>query len=195
MTRGPGLTMVEANAVSPEGRTSPEDAGIWTDEQAHAWSRIVQFAHSQGQKIGIQLDHAGRKASTLPPFVAAPGGPTADIVVGGWPDDVWGPSDLPWSADSPTPKPLTPGGIQRIVKLFADAAKRAVRAGFDVIDLHGAHGFLIGSFLSPQSNRRTDEYGGSFENRIRFALEVVDAVRSVIPPTMPLFFRCEVLHL
>ena len=120
--------MVEANAVSPEGRTSPEDAGIWTDEQAHAWSRIVQFAHSQGQKIGIQLDHAGRKASTLPPFVAA------------------------------------------------------VRAGFDVIDLHGAHGFLIGSFLSPQSNRRTDEYGGSIPNRARFALEVIDAIVAAVGP-------------
>ncbi len=187
MIRGPGLTFVEATAVSPEGRTSPDDPGIWTEQQARAWSRIVQFAHSQGQKIGIQLTHGGRKASTVPVFVAA--GPIADEVVGGWPDDVWGPSEVPWSADYPKPKALTKDGIRRVVKAFVDASKHAVRAGFDVLEIHGAHGFLISSFLNPTSNKRTDEYGGSFENRIRFALEVVDAVRGVIPPTMPLFFR------
>ncbi|TFK92036.1 FMN-linked oxidoreductase [Polyporus arcularius HHB13444] len=187
VTRGPGLTFVEANAVSPEGRSSPDDAGIWTEEQARAWSRIVQFAHSQGQKIGIQLAHGGRKASTVPLFVAA--GPIADEAIGGWPDDVWGSSEVPWSADYPKPKALTKEGIQRVVKAFVVAAKHAVRAGFDVVEIHGAHGFLISSFLTPTSNKRTDEYGGSFENRIRFPLEVVDAVRGVIPPTMPLFFR------
>ncbi len=187
MTRGPGLTFVEATSVSPEGRSSPEDAGIWTEEQAHAWSRIVRFAHSQGQKIAIQLAHGGRKASTVPAFVAA--GPIADEVIGGWPDDVWGPSEVPWSADYPKPKALTKEGIQRVVKAFVDAAKHAVREGFDLVEIHGAHGYLINSFLNPTSNKRTDEYGGSFENRIRFALEVVDAVRGVIPPTMPLFFR------
>ncbi|OSD04957.1 FMN-linked oxidoreductase [Trametes coccinea BRFM310] len=186
-TRGPGLTLVEATAVLPEGRITPECAGIWNDEQAAAWAKIVEFAHSQGQKIGIQLAHAGRKASTLAPFVNM--GRVADEAAGGWPDDVWGPSEVPFNEQFPKPKALTRDGIKRIVKGFVDAAKRAVRAGFDVIEIHGAHGYLISSFLSPTSNKRTDEYGGSFENRIRLAVEVVDAVRAVIPPTMPLFFR------
>ncbi|KAI0718433.1 FMN-linked oxidoreductase [Cerioporus squamosus] len=186
-TRGPGLTMVEATAVSPEGRISPEDAGIWTDEQAAAWAKVVQFAHSQNQKIGIQLAHAGRKASTLAPFVH--GGLVADESANGWPDDVVGPSTIPFAAEYPQPKELTKEGIKRLVQAWIAAARRAVQAGFDVIEVHGAHGYLISSFLSPQSNKRTDEYGGSFENRIRFPLEVVDAVRAVIPPDMPLFFR------
>ncbi|KAI0653043.1 FMN-linked oxidoreductase [Cubamyces menziesii] len=186
-TRGPGLTIVEATAVLPEGRITPECAGIWNDEQAAAWAKIVEFAHSQGQKIGIQLAHAGRKASTLAPFVNM--GRVADEAANGWPDDVWGPSAIPFNDQFPQPKELTKEGIKRIVKGFVDAARRAVRAGFDVIEVHGAHGYLISSFLSPMSNKRTDEYGGSFENRIRLAVEVVDAVRAVIPPTMPLFFR------
>ncbi|TFK88401.1 FMN-linked oxidoreductase [Polyporus arcularius HHB13444] len=187
LTHGPGLTFTEATAVLPEGRATPNDAGIWTDEQAAAWGHVVQFAHSQNQKIGIQLAHAGRKASsTVAPWVAAPG--TVSAVGGGWPDDVWGPTEEPFQADYPTPKALTKTGIARVVKGFVDAAKQAVRAGFDVIEIHGAHGFLISSFYAP-SNTRTDEYGGSFENRVRLAVEVVDAVRSVIPPTMPLFFR------
>ncbi|RPD53684.1 FMN-linked oxidoreductase [Lentinus tigrinus ALCF2SS1-7] len=187
LTRGPGLTMVEANGISPEGRVSPEDAGIWSDEQERAWSRIVQFAHSQGQKIGIQINHGGRKASTVSPFVSR--GPIADELAGGWPDNVWGPTEEAYSPEYPKPKALTEEGIRRVVAAFVNAAKHAVRAGFDVLDIHGAHGYLISSFLNPTSNRRTDEYGGSFENRIRFPLEVVDAVRAVIPPTMPLFFR------
>ncbi|KAI0628110.1 FMN-linked oxidoreductase [Trametes polyzona] len=186
-TRGPGLTVVEATAVLPEGRITPECAGIWNDEQAAAWAKVVEFAHSQGQKIAIQLAHAGRKASTLAPFVNA--GRVADEAANGWPDDVWGPSDIPFADAFPKPKALTKEGIRRIVKGFVDAARRAVRAGFDVIEVHGAHGYLISSFLSPVSNVRTDEYGGSFENRARLALEVVEAVRAVIPPTMPLFFR------
>lgn len=186
-THGPGLTFTEATGVLPEGRISPEDAGIWTDEQATAWAQVVQFAHSQNQKIGIQLAHAGRKASTAAPWVASPG--TVPAIAGGWPDDVWGPTDEPHQPDFPTPKALTKAGIERVVKGFVDAAKRSIRAGFDVIEIHGAHGFLISSFYSPSSNTRTDEYGGSFENRIRLAIEVVDAVRAVIPPTMPLFFR------
>ncbi|RDX48440.1 FMN-linked oxidoreductase [Lentinus brumalis] len=187
LTHGPGLTFTEATAVLPEGRISPEDAGIWTDEQAKAWAQVVQFAHSQSQKIGIQLGHAGRKASIAAPWVAAPG--TVSTVGGGWPDDVWGPTDEPHQPGYPTPKALTKAGIERVVKGFVDAAKRAIRAGFDVIEIHGAHGFLISSFYAPHSNTRTDEYGGSFENRIRLAVEVVDAVRGVIPPTTPLFFR------
>ncbi|KAI0325670.1 FMN-linked oxidoreductase [Cubamyces sp. BRFM 1775] len=186
-TRGPGLTIVEATAILPEGRITPECAGIWNEEQTAAWAKIVEFAHSQGQKIGIQLAHAGRKASTLAPFVNM--GRVADEAANGWPDDVWGPSAIPFNDQFPQPKELTKEGIKRIVKGFVDAARRALRAGFDVIEIHGAHGYLISSFLSPMSNKRTDEYGGSFENRIRLAVEVVDAVRAVIPPSMPLFFR------
>ncbi|KAI0742379.1 FMN-linked oxidoreductase [Daedaleopsis nitida] len=187
LTRGPGLSFVEATAILPEGRISPECAGIWNETQAAAWARVVEFAHSQNQKIGIQIGHAGRKASTLAPFVHM--GLVADEAAGGWPEDVIGPSDVPYSDGFPVPKALTKQGIKRIVKGFVDAAKRAVKAGFDVIEVHGAHGYLISSFLSPTSNKRTDEYGGSFENRIRLAVEVVDAVRAVIPPDMPLFFR------
>ena len=184
---GPGLTIVEATAVLPEGRITPECAGIWMDAQAATWARIVEFTHSQGQKIGIQLAHAGRKASTLAPFVNL--GRVADAAAGGWPDDVWGPSTVPFNEHFPKPKELTRAGIARIVQGFVEGAKRAVRAGFDVVEVHGAHGYLISSFLSPTSNNRSDEYGGSFENRIRLAVEVVDAVRAVIPPDMPLFFR------
>ncbi|PIL23686.1 hypothetical protein GSI_13435 [Ganoderma sinense ZZ0214-1] len=187
LTRGPGLSIVEATGVLPEGRISPECAGIWNDEQAAAWTKIVEFAHSQGQKIGIQLEHAGRKASTLAPFVHS--GALADIHQGGWPDDVVGPSPIPYSSNFAVPKELNKAGIKRIVAGFIAAARRAVKAGFDVIEIHGAHGFLISSFLSPTSNKRTDDYGGSFENRIRLAVEVVDGIRGVIPPTMPLFFR------
>ncbi|KAI0715861.1 FMN-linked oxidoreductase [Cerioporus squamosus] len=186
-THGPGLTFTEATAVLPEGRISPEDAGIWTDEQADAWAKVVEFAHSQNQKMGIQLAHAGRKASTAAPWVANTG--TVPAIAGGFPDDVLGPTDQPHQPDFPTPKALTKEGIARIVKGFVDAAKRSIRAGFDVIEIHGAHGFLISSFYAPASNTRTDEYGGSFENRIRLAIEVVDAVRAIIPPTTPLFFR------
>lgn len=187
MTRGPGLSIVEATSVLPEGRISPECAGIWNDEQGAAWAKVVEFAHSQGQKIAIQLAHAGRKASTLAPFLHS--GSAADEAQGGWPGDLIAPSAIPFVPTYPTPKELDKAGIKRVVAGFASAAKRAVKAGFDVIELHGAHGFLISSFLTPTSNKRTDEYGGSFENRIRFVVEIVDAVRGVIPPTMPLFIR------
>ncbi|KAA1477919.1 FMN-linked oxidoreductase [Dentipellis sp. KUC8613] len=186
-TRGPGLSFTEATAVSPEGRISPEDAGLWNAAQEAAWRQIVEFAHAQGQKMGIQLAHAGRKASTLAPWVSR--GLLAKHEAGGWPDDVWGPSPIPWSETFPKPKELTTAGIRRIVAAFAAAARRAVRAGFDVIEIHTAHGFLLHSFLSPVSNKRTDEYGGSFENRARLTLEVVDAIRANIPTDMPLFLR------
>ena len=179
--------MVEATAVSPEGRGSPEDAGIWTDDQAAAWANIVQFAHSQGQKIGIQLAHAGRKASTVAPWLDM--GALATEEVGGWPNDVVGPSAVPYNENFPVPKELDKVGIKRIKTAFIEAAKRALQAGFDVIEIHDAHGYLLDSFISPVSNKRTDEYGGSFENRIRLTLEIVDAVRAIIPPTMPLFLR------
>lgn len=181
------MTFTEATAVTPEGRITPEDAGIWTDEHAKAWKPIVDFAHSQNQKIGMQLAHAGRKASTIAPWLNGPA--LAGPELGGWPEDIWGPSAIPWGPTYGEPKELTKEGIKRVVNAFADAAKRAVETGFDVLEIHGAHGYLISSFLSPTSNKRTDEYGGSFENRIRLAVEVVDAVRAVIPKDMPLFFR------
>ncbi|KAA1475227.1 FMN-linked oxidoreductase [Dentipellis sp. KUC8613] len=186
-TRGPGLSIMEATAVSPEGRISPEDSGLWNAAQEAPLRQIVEFAHAQGQKIGIQLAHAGRKASTVAPWKSR--GLLAKPEAGGWPDDVWGPSPFAWSETFPTPKELTAAGIRRIVAAFADAARRAVRVGFDVIEIHNAHGFLLHSFLSPVSNKRTDEYGGSFENRARLTLEVVDAIRANIPADMPLFLR------
>ncbi|KAF9494617.1 FMN-linked oxidoreductase [Pleurotus eryngii] len=186
-TRGPGLTFVEAAAVVPEGRITPEDVGIWSDDCIKPFAELVEFAHSQNQKIAIQLAHAGRKASTVAPWLSSDN--TADEVHGGWPDNVFGPSDIPYSDTYPKPKALTKEGIRNVVNAFAKAAGRAVRAGFDVIEIHNAHGYLLHSFVSPVSNNRTDAYGGSFENRTRLTLEIVDAVRAVIPPTMPLFLR------
>ncbi|RDB27988.1 NADPH dehydrogenase afvA [Hypsizygus marmoreus] len=186
-TRGPGLSMVEATSVLPEGRITPEDSGIWSDAHIVPLAEIVEFAHSQGQKMGIQLGHAGRKASTVAPWIS--GEATASEAVGGWPDNVWGPSTIPYEQTYPKPKELTREGIATIVKAFFDAAKRAAKAGFDVVEIHNAHGYLLHSFLSPVSNNRTDDYGGSFENRIRLTLEVVDAVRAAIPNDMPLFLR------
>ncbi|KAG5652371.1 hypothetical protein H0H81_005233 [Sphagnurus paluster] len=186
-TRGPGLTIIEATAVLPQGRISPEDSGLWSDEQIAPLAEIVEFAHSQGQKIGIQLGHAGRKASTSAPWID--GDETSSAEVGGWPDDVWGPSAVPYDETYPQPKELTKEGIKKVIDAFVDAAKRAVKAGIDVVEIHNAHGYLLHSFISPISNKRTDEYGGSFENRTRLTLEIVDAVRAVIPTDMPLFLR------
>ncbi|TFY81987.1 hypothetical protein EWM64_g2032, partial [Hericium alpestre] len=186
-TRGPGLSFTEATAVSPEARISPEDAGLWADKHEAPFRNIVEFAHSQGQKIGIQLAHAGRKASTVAPWLHR--GAVVRPEAGGWADDVVGPSPIPWNELHATPKELTKEGIRHVVKDWADAARRAVRVGFDAIEIHNAHGFLLHSFLSPVSNKRTDEYGGSFENRIRLTLEIVDAIRAVVPDAMPLFLR------
>ncbi|EXJ64185.1 oxidoreductase [Cladophialophora yegresii CBS 114405] len=185
--RGPGLTIVEATSVTPEGRITPEDSGLWEDGQIAPLKRIVEFAHSQNQKIGIQLGHAGRKASTVAPWLSR--GDTAQKEADGWPDDVLAPSAIAFQDTYPSPKAVTIEDVERIKSAFADASKRAVEAGFDVIELHGAHGYLIHEFLSPISNTRDDEYGGSFENRTRFARETVEAIRAVIPKEMPLFFR------
>jgi 2,4-dienoyl-CoA reductase-like NADH-dependent reductase (Old Yellow Enzyme family) len=187
LTRGPGLTFVEATGVLPEGRITPECVGIWSDAHAEALSKIVEFSHSQGQKIAIQLAHAGRKASTNAPWLN--GTAIAPKEAGGWPDNVWGPSTVPFHPTYPQPKELTLEGIKNVVTAFAEAAKRAVAVGFDVIEIHSAHGYLLSSFLSPTSNKRTDKYGGSFENRIRLTVEVVDAVRAAIPKDTPLFVR------
>jgi 2,4-dienoyl-CoA reductase-like NADH-dependent reductase (Old Yellow Enzyme family) len=181
---GAGLILTEATSVSPEGRISPADLGIWNDHQVAAFSRITRFAKEHGALIGTQLAHAGRKASTDRPWVGG-GALTADS--GGW--QPLGPSPVPFSDASPVPHELTVPEIQQIVRQFAEAAQRALAAGFQVVELHGAHGYLIGEFLSPHSNRRTDSYGGGFQNRSRFALEVVDAVRAVWPADLPLFFR------
>ncbi|OSX61301.1 hypothetical protein POSPLADRAFT_1074896 [Postia placenta MAD-698-R-SB12] len=186
-TRGPGLSVVEATAVVPEGRITPQDAGIWSDEHIEPWRKIVEFAHSQGQKIGIQLAHAGRKASTVAPWLDFH--LSAPEIDGGWPNDVYGPSALAYDENFAQPKELTKADINRVVRAFADGARRSLRAGFDVIEIHSAHGYLLSEFLAPSANKRTDEYGGSFENRIRVLVEVVDAIRAVIPPTMPLFVR------
>lgn len=186
-SRGPGLTFVEATAVLPEGRISPQDSGIWSDAHIKPLSEIVEFVHSQNQKIAIQLAHAGRKASTAAPWLKTKSSVPVDH--DGWPDNVWGPSAIQYDPSDPQPRELTLEGIQHIISAFVDAAKRAVTAGFDVIEIHNAHGYLLHNFISPVSNKRTDQYGGSFENRIRLTLEVVDAVRAAIPEDMPLFLR------
>ena len=179
--------MTEATAVAPEGRITPECLGIWNDAQMHEFENIVTFAHSQNQKIGIQLAHAGRKATTVAPWLSmrAVAGEDQD----GWPNDVVAPSAIAHSEGFAHPKALTKEGILRIKQAFIDGAKRAIQAGFDVLELHGAHGYLLHEFMSPVSNQRTDEYGGSFENRTRLHLEIVDAIRAVMPDGMPLFYR------
>ncbi|KAJ6590480.1 FMN-linked oxidoreductase [Mycena vulgaris] len=185
--RGPGLTMMEATAVLPEGRITPQDLGLWSDCHIEGLAAMVDFAHGQGQKIGIQLSHAGRKGSTTPPWVMDE--TTASEGLGGWPDDIWGPSALRYAPGYPMPKELNKEMVKDIVRAFATATKRAVKAGFDVIEIHSGHGYLLHSFLSPVSNKRTDRYGGCFENRARLTVEVVRAVRENMPPAMPLFLR------
>ncbi|MFF0461471.1 NADH:flavin oxidoreductase/NADH oxidase [Streptomyces mexicanus] len=181
---GTGLILVEATAVSPEGRISPYDLGIWNDTQVEAFRRITGFLRGQGTVPGIQLAHSGRKASTERPWKGgAPVGPEEH----GW--QPVAPSAVPFDEGHPVPTELSTEDIRAIVQQFTDAARRALAAGFEVVEIHGAHGYLVHEFLSPHSNHRTDAYGGSYENRVRFALEVVDAVRAVWPQDKPLFFR------
>ncbi len=181
---GAALVMTEAAAVLPEGRISPQDLGIWDDGHIEMLSRIVGFIHQQGALAGIQLAHAGRKASTYAPWR---GDGAVPEIEGGW--LVAGPSADPFSENYPKPQPLTIEGIRSVSDAFAQAARRASRAGFDIVEIHGAHGYLIHEFLSPFSNHRQDEYGGSFENRTRLAREVAMAVRDVWPENSPLFLR------
>lgn len=181
---GAALVMTEAAAVLPEGRISPQDLGIWDDGHIEMLSRIVRFIHERGAFAGIQLAHAGRKASTYAPWKGQGAVPESQ---GGW--QVAGPSEDSFSEDYPKPQPLTLAGIRSVTEGFARAARRAREAGFDVIEIHGAHGYLIHEFLSPFSNHRRDEYGGSFENRTRLACEVVKAVREAWPQRLPLFIR------
>ena len=180
---GAGLVMTEATAVLPEGRISTHCPGIWSTEQADAWARIVAFGHAQGTPMGIQLAHAGRKGSTGQPWLT--GGAIVDPVDGGW--STVGPSPIAFG-HLPAPREMTPEDLDDAVAAFRDAAVRAGRAGFDVIELHAAHGYLLHEFLSPLSNRRTDEYGGSLENRMRFPLRVAAAIREAWPDR-PLFTR------
>src|SRR5881398_3615595 len=180
-----GLVLTEATAVLPEGRISPEDLGIWNDEHIEMLSRIVSFIHEQGSVAGMQLAHAGRKASTRRPWEGSGAIPEAE---GGW-KKVVAPSALPFAESYPMPQALTNDGIQIVVAAFAAAARRACQAGFRVIEIHAAHGYLIHEFLSPLSNKRSDDYGGSFENRTRLCLEIVAAVRSAWPKELPLFVR------
>ncbi|KAI2631395.1 NADPH dehydrogenase [Hypomontagnella submonticulosa] len=185
--RGPGLTFVEATAVQARGRITPEDSGLWLDEQMEPLKQHVQFAHSQGQHIAIQLAHAGRKASTVAPWLSPAATATRDV--GGWPDDVVAPSAIRFDENYPQPRALTIEEIEQIKLDFMAAAKRAIKTGFDALEIHSAHGYLLHSFLSPVTNHRTDQYGGSFENRARLLLEITDGFRAVMPEDMPLVVR------
>jgi len=181
---GVGLVITEATAVSPEGRISPGDAGIWSDSHADAWAPMARIVRSQGAAVAMQLAHAGRKASTRVPWQ---GGGEVPEREGGWP--VVAPSALRFADGYPTPQALTLAGIRRVADDFAAAARRALRAGFDCVEIHAAHGYLLHEFLSPLSNQRTDTYGGPLENRLRLPLEVVRAVREVWPADRPLLVR------
>lgn len=181
---GAALVIAEATAVEPRGRISPWDLGIWKDEHIAPLARIVGFLKEHGAVPGIQLAHAGRKASTDVPWR---GGQTVPPSEGGW--QPVAPSPIPFSPESPVPAELSIAEIRDLVASFAAAAERSVQAGFEVIELHGAHGYLMHEFLSPLSNQRTDAYGGSLENRMRFMLEVATAVRRVWPAHLPLFLR------
>ncbi|MFC5337715.1 NADH:flavin oxidoreductase/NADH oxidase [Leucobacter denitrificans] len=182
---GAGLVIVEATAVTPEGRISPQDLGLWNEEQERAFARITPLAHAHGAKIAIQLAHAGRKAST-PPMFPGEGSGSIPEDQGGW--QTVAPSAIPFSEDFTTPRELTVDEITSTVQAFVDAASRAVRAGFDAVEIHAAHGYLLHEFLSPISNTRQDEYGGSLENRARLAREVVRAVRAE-HPDLPMLVR------
>ncbi|MCX5269388.1 NADH:flavin oxidoreductase/NADH oxidase [Streptomyces sp. NBC_00199] len=180
---GAGLAMAEATAVQPDGRISPWDLGLWNDRQQEAFARITEAIKAHGAVPAIQLAHAGRKASVDKPWLSDRYLSEAE---GGW--QSFAPSAIAYDGLA-VPHELAVEEIQQLVRDFADSARRALAAGFQVVEVHGAHGYLINSFLSPASNHRTDAYGGSFENRIRFALEVVDAVRAVWPEDLPVFFR------
>ncbi|RAZ31585.1 NADH:flavin oxidoreductase/NADH oxidase [Microbacterium sp. SMR1] len=180
---GAGLVMAEATAVVPEGRITPEDTGIWNDEQRDAWRPIVTAIHDRGAVAAIQLAHAGRKASTYSPFAAERG--TVPEAEGGW--QALAPSAVAFDGYA-RPDELERSEIDALVTAFADGARRSREAGFDVLEIHAAHGYLLHEFLSPLSNQRTDEYGGSLENRARLLLLIVEAVRAAAPDA-PLFVR------
>lgn len=182
---GAGLVLTEATAVTPEGRISPEDLGIWKDEHVEMLARIVRFVHEQGSVAGTQLAHAGRKASTYRPWSGNGAVPES---AGGW-ANVLAPSATAFADNYPAPREMSKADIAAVVQAFADAASRALTAGIRVIEIHAAHGYLIHEFLSPLSNSRRDEYGGSFENRTRLLREIAVAIRRVWPEQLPLFTR------
>jgi 2,4-dienoyl-CoA reductase-like NADH-dependent reductase (Old Yellow Enzyme family) len=178
------LVLTEATAVTAEGRISPADLGIWKDEHVEPLRRCTRFIRGRHSASGIQLAHAGRKASTSPPWLGGYRVPPED---GGW--QPVAPSPIPFRPDEPPPLELDRAGIASVVEAFRAAARRAVHAEFDVIEIHAAHGYLLHEFLSPLANRRTDDYGGSFENRIRLLIEVLQAVREEWPDDLPIFVR------
>lgn len=181
---GAGLVCVEATAVSPEGRISPGDLGIWSEEHVPAFARIAGAIKEHGAVPAIQIAHAGRKASTAAPW---DGGKPIQVAEGGW--ETVAPSAVAFADGYPTPHELTKAEIEDVIRDFANAARRAVAAGFEVIEVHAAHGYLLHEFLSPLSNKRTDEYGGDLVGRTRLPLEVVKAVRAVVPEELPVFVR------
>ncbi|KAK1621567.1 NADH:flavin oxidoreductase/NADH oxidase [Colletotrichum phormii] len=185
--RGAGLVLTEVQAVVPEGRISPEDLGIWDDSQLVAAKEVIDFVHSQGGHIGAQIGHAGRKASTVAPWI------DRKAVAGekgrGWPKDVYGPSAVAYSDDTYVPKEMTLKDIETVKAKWVDAVKRAVKVGYDTIEIHAAHGYLINNFLSPTSNKRTDQYGGSFENRSRLLVELTELTRANVPEDYPVLVR------
>ena len=182
---GVGLVLTEASAVVPEGRISPQDLGIWSDDHIEPFVRITRFIHEQGSVAGIQLAHAGRKGSTYRPAESRQGAVPA--TEGGW--QPVAPSALAFDSGYAVPQALTEDGIRAVIRAFADAAERARQAGFRIVEIHAAHGYLLHQFLSPFSNKRTDPYGGSFENRTRLVREVVAAIRSKWPERFPLLLR------
>lgn len=181
---GAALVIQEATAVSPEGRISPDDAGIWNELQMEAYKRITGFITSQNSIPGIQLAHAGRKGSTYSPWKG-----TGEVrrEVGGW--QTYSPSPVHFTDNYPNPKEMDKSDIKKVVDDFGEAAKRSIKAGFRLIELHMAHGYLVHEYLSPLSNLRKDEYGGSIENRCRFAIEIANKVRGIVPKDFPLFAR------
>ena len=181
---GVGLLMLEATAVAPEGRITPFDLGLWDDTQVAGLERIIRFAHEHGATTAIQIAHAGRKASHDSP---TSGGKQLSIAEGGW--QTVAPSAIPFDSTEMPPHEMNEAEIERIAHQFTATALRAKQAGFDVLEIHAAHGYLIHQFLSPLSNKRTDEYGGSFENRIRLLLKIVTSIKTVWPQELPLFVR------
>ncbi len=200
--KGAALVFIEATGVQPHGRITPHCPGLWSDDQIDSLKRVSNFIKSQGALSGLQLSHAGRKASTAPPWIAVQQNKSvlrATKEAGGWPEEVVGPmgglketwdgKGLDEDGGFYPPRQLSVSEIQETVRAFGKSAKRAVEAGIDVIEIHGAHGYLIFQFLSPITNRRSDKYGGSFENRTRLLIEIIQAVRANIPTEMPLFLR------
>jgi 2,4-dienoyl-CoA reductase-like NADH-dependent reductase (Old Yellow Enzyme family) len=182
---GAGLVLTEATAVVPEGRISPQDLGIWSDDHIEGLARVVKFIHQQGSVAGIQLAHAGRKASTYRPW---DGNGVIKEDLGGW-NNIVAPSAIAFAEDYLLPQALTSEGIEEIKAAFLAAARRAYDAGFRVIEIHSAHGYLLHEFLSPLTNQRQDNYGGSFENRIRLLCEIASSLRSLLTESVVLFVR------